>query len=162
MLKRICQNWVKFEEGIDYMIAEHRQNPNNNKYCLSVRHNMKLKDLTNADAIDRIGATKNVKELARVMNGHPEGRNRYFKLNLQNLIGDGKKNTIEFRAHEGTLEPADVENWVRFLIAFVEVSAAGPEPKPFSENAGSLDVYHSMMRHFIPTHKPSLHDYYGR
>jgi hypothetical protein len=44
---------------------------------------------------------------------------RYFKVNLQALRVHG---TVEFRQHSGTVDGTKVENWVRFLLGFVERS----------------------------------------
>ena len=158
-LKRICQYWVKYEEGIDLMLDEQRSNEAGNQYCLSVRENMKFKQLYNNEAIRRIDEAQDERALAKLMNAHPQSGQRYFKLNLQNLVS-GKRNTLEFRAHEGTLDAETAENWVRFLIAFIETSVKSPTPKPFSDNADKDNVFSHLFTHFIPEHSPSLKDFY--
>eukprot|EP00466_Bigelowiella_natans_P019091 jgi/Bigna1/59573/fgenesh1_kg.5_\ len=160
MLKRICQNWIKYETGIDLMLKEQRSNEAKNKYCLSVRKNMKFRKLRNDDAIRLIGEAKNQNALAKMMNAHPKNGQRYFKLNLQNLVSK-KRNTLEFRAHEGTVDAETAKNWVRFLIAFVEMSIQSPMPKPFSDKANKKDVFHNLLTHFIPEHNPPLRDFYA-
>ena len=159
-LKRICQYWVKYEPGIDLMLDEQRSNEAENQYCLSVRENMKFEQLDNNEAIRRIDEAHDTRALAKLMNAHPgNGCRRYFKLNLQNLLSE--RNTLEFRAHEGTLDAETAENWVRFLIAFVEMSVKSPTPKPFSENADKDDVFNHLLTHFIPKHNPPLRDFYS-
>lgn len=44
---------------------------------------------------------------------------RYFKVNLAAFV---RQNTIEFRQHSGTVSSTKIENWVLFVLNFVEVS----------------------------------------
>lgn len=44
---------------------------------------------------------------------------RYFKVNLAAYV---RQNTIEFRQHSGTVSSTKIENWVLFVLNFVEVS----------------------------------------
>lgn len=44
---------------------------------------------------------------------------RYFKVNLAAYV---RQNTIEFRHHSGTVSSTKIENWVLFVLNFVEVS----------------------------------------
>jgi len=159
MLKRICQNWTKYETGMDSMLEKQRSNEAENEYCLSVRENMKFRELWNDDAVRLIGEAKNVNALAKMMNAHPENRQRHFKLNLQNCASK-KRNALEFRAHEGTVDAKAAKNWVRFLVAFVQMSIQSPTPKPFSDNANKKDVFNHLLTHFIPEHNPPLLDHH--
>lgn len=96
-LKRICQNWLKYEEAFDLLLPFERREAKN-KYCLNVRQNMRSAPLSNTQAHQLISQQTTIEGLAKVMNAHPESRNRYFKLNMQNLIKkDNPRSTIEFR-----------------------------------------------------------------
>ena len=50
---------------------------------------------------------------------------RYFGLNLENLVGDKRgertiKGTMEVRLHQGTLDPKELYNWVLLLACFFD------------------------------------------
>ena len=66
-LKRICQNWVKYEEGIDLMVADNRRHEEENDYCLNNRENKKLGDLCNKEVIHRIDQAPHIKSLAKAI-----------------------------------------------------------------------------------------------
>jgi hypothetical protein len=129
-LKRICQNWIKNEDAFDVLLPPDRR-ASKNKYCLNVRSNMRFKNASNKAAHDLIGKQTTVKGLVRLMNVHPDNRNRYFKLNLQNLVAENPRNTIEFRGHGGTCSADEIEKWVRLVNAFVESPVR--ELKPFGD-----------------------------
>ncbi len=44
---------------------------------------------------------------------------RYWKVNLQAYIDHG---TLEFRHHNGSINPKTITNWIRFIVNFVEQS----------------------------------------
>lgn len=134
-LKLLCQAWVKYEEGIDLLLPPSRR-ASANKYCLNVGQNKKFRNLSNKEAHTLIERQTTKQGLVKVMNSHPTNRNRYFKLNLQNLVSKDKpRNTIEFRGPAGTCDAAVVENWVRFFMSFVEASIHIKEVEPFGEKA---------------------------
>lgn len=56
---------------------------------------------------------------------------RYSKVNLCPYIRQG---TIEFRHHSGTVNAVKIENWVRFVVAFVESSKVGTTTREITEN----------------------------
>lgn len=123
--KRICQNYVIFEEAFDALIAGSRID---NNYCQSCKASITNPSGTiaklNHGRVRAIQACTSLKQLCQKMN--PEGR--YYKLNLQNLV-TGRQPTIEFRQHQGTANATKVIAWVRFCIAFVNNSARGETPK---------------------------------
>ena len=57
------------------------------------------------------------RSLREVCQVSDEQRGRYCKLNLESFRRQG---TIEVRHHSGTLNPTKIENWVRFLVHFIE------------------------------------------
>ncbi|MCJ1469696.1 hypothetical protein MMC07_008332 [Pseudocyphellaria aurata] len=51
-------------------------------------------------------------------------KDRYMAFNFFNLQGDEPFNTIEFRQHQGTLDPDQIANWVRLTCTLVHMSYA--------------------------------------
>lgn len=145
-VKRICQNWVKYEDAIDLILPPSRRG-DNNRFCQAVRENFNFYDRTNKPVNDRIHKAKNMRSLQDLMNPidrnedsdfyNPEGR--YFKLNLRT-----GRNTIEFRAHSATHNPEKAKLWVNFLVAFVEASAKNKAPKSFKDDREPLYKFYCM------------------
>ena len=127
-VRRICQNWAKYEDAIDLFLPESRRG-NANRFCRSVRYNDFLGPGTNKEVNDYIGACEDMDELMACINPitSEDDPGRYYKLNLRT----GNKNTIEFRAHSGTTDTEKLKRWINFAVAFVENSALSPEPKSF-------------------------------
>jgi len=136
-LKRICQNWVKYEDAIDLILPPSRRG-DDNRSVRAVRENHNFWDRNNLYVNKRIAKAENKRALLNLMNPiisddsdefyNPQGR--YYKMNLRT----GHKNTIEFRAHGATHDPEKAKRWVNFLTAFVEASAANRAPKSFIED----------------------------
>jgi len=103
-VKTIIRRYAFHEEAIDAVMPPSRRN-NASAYCRSVKDSV-------ASAVVRSTAS-NLSTLAMAQMG------RYFKVNLQALRVHG---TIEFRQHSGTTDATKIENWVRFLLAFVDRS----------------------------------------
>jgi Putative amidoligase enzyme len=67
-------------------------------------------DLSNQGLRDLIDAQTTFKGLVSIVNKSHYNPNRYFKLNLQNLVRHGNpRNTIEFRGHEGPTDATEIE-----------------------------------------------------
>ncbi len=47
---------------------------------------------------------------------------KYTTVNLLNLLGDDRKGTIEFRCHEGSINPTIITAWVNFINRLVKIS----------------------------------------
>ena len=140
-VRRICQNWAKYEDAIDLFLPESRRG-NANRFCRSVRHNGFLGPGTNKQVNDYIGACEDMDELMACTNPitseDPAGR--YYKLNLRT----GNKNTIEFRAHSGTTDTEKLKRWINFVVAFVENSALSPAPKSFYDDRDAVHKFHRL------------------
>ena len=130
-VRRICQNWAKYEDAIDLFLPESRRG-NANRFCQSVRDNCFLDPGTNKEVNDYIGACEDMDDLMACINPFTseDDPGRYYKLNLRT----GSKNTIEFRAHSGTTDTEKLKRWINFVVAFVENSALSPAPKSFYDD----------------------------
>ncbi|KAL3933074.1 MAG: hypothetical protein SGARI_003798 [Bacillariaceae sp.] len=145
-LKKICMNWVKYEDAIDLCIDENRRD-STNEYCMNVRDNMRFADKTDSEVLELIDSQKSRKGLVNLMNAHPENRNRYYKLNLQNLVNkENPRNTIEFRGHEATMDPIMIENWKQKPIAF-------------GDNTSTDNQFDRLFEKFVKDEE--LEEYYG-
>ena len=86
-LKRICQNWVKYEDAIDLILPPSRRG-DENRFARSVRENHNFEPRYNKEVNDRIAKAKNIRALRDLMNPiikdsedefyNPEGR--YYKV----------------------------------------------------------------------------------
>ena len=140
-MRRICQNWAKYEDAIDLFLPESRRG-NANRFCRSVRHNGFLGPGTNKEVNDYIGACEDIYDLMECINPitSADDPGRYYKLNLRT----GNKNTIEFRAHSGTTDTEKLKRWINFVVAFVENSALSPAPKSFYDDRDAVHKFHRL------------------
>lgn len=89
-------------------------------YCRPLRPKAWIargKRLTNLEACAKIFGYEKEEELIRWLNG--AGSHAY---KLENLIlrgSAGSKRTVEFRQHEGTLDPQRVVSWAKFCVRIV-------------------------------------------
>ncbi len=123
-LKRICANFVKYENAFDSVCAESRRGVNN-KYCKSHQHMFGLQ--SNKNINDVILSRVKLNGLLDVMNRRDD---RYFKLNLQRVSEQSP--TIEFRQHNGTGNFEKVRAWILLLLHFVKNSRELPRPDNFA------------------------------
>lgn len=156
-LKKICQNFVKFEAAIDSFMPPSRRAAN--KYCQSHRNIIDAEYDGNYGSIkefrhQRIGGCESVGELSDVIN--PDN-SRYFKLNLQNIIS-GKQPTIEFRQHSATFEHAKIKNWIRFCMAFVHTTARLAPPRCFNDDTSVEEEFERLFQYVVKDR--FLRDYY--
>jgi hypothetical protein len=63
-LKKIAQNYLKYEEGFEFLVSKSRKY-NNNKYCLSNKYN--FKDLTNEEIHNKILYANSLKSLIEIV-----------------------------------------------------------------------------------------------
>lgn len=103
-IQNVYSRYSDYESQIDMIMPRSRRS-NNSRWCASVKSQK-----------DRVKRTT-IKSKSRLANT----TGRYYKVNLQSLTRYG---TMEFRQHSGTLNFTKVINWVSFLMAFVDTSAA--------------------------------------
>ncbi|CAB9511411.1 Putative amidoligase enzyme [Seminavis robusta] len=149
-LKKICQNFVKYEDGIDALMAPSRRTRGSasNSYCMSCKASIRnpcgtLAQL-NGGRHRAIESCTTVEQLCEKMN--PEGR--YYKLNLQNLVTK-RQATIEFRQHAATSNSMKVIAWVRFCVAFVRNSARGEIPVYRRKDFGADEQFDELFQAVI-------------
>lgn len=136
-LVKVCQNFIKYEKAMDSFMPPSRRE-DVQLYCKSNE-----KAVTGPDAIASCATNM---DLAKVMN--PPGNDRYYKLNLQNLV-TGRQPTLEFRHHSGTSNVSKVKNWVRFCMALVHNSAKYDPPFPVKKSIDDDVLFEMLMVHVI-------------
>lgn len=147
-LKKICINFVKYEDAFDSFMPPSRRE---NQFCRS--NKQAVGTTTNKARKDRILSCNSISDLCNVMN--PQGR--YYKLNLENLR-TGRQQTIEFRQHSATSEYKKSSYWVRFCMAFVMNSIKFQTPKVLKEGSDVRDQFDKLFLYVIKDR--ALRDYY--
>jgi hypothetical protein len=140
-IKKICQNFIKFEDVIDTFMPPSRRTEAGNDFCKSNKDAVNSESNTGKHQV--IASCKSLHDLCDLVN--PTGR--YYKLNLDNLKS-GRQPTIEFRQHSGTSKYSKIASWVRFCLAFVYNSSRQPEPaamKPNTSEEDQLDMLFEMV-----------------
>lgn len=131
-----------FEPQLDTLHPEHRRK---NGYCLPLRSSSRLalrmleEKIDLRDILDEIYKTS-INQLIKLMSAS-DGSGWKMGVNLENLLEpyvderrsfhhpDDLKKTIEFRQHEGTLDPKAVYNWAKVCVNLVEFAQEVPTPK---------------------------------
>jgi hypothetical protein len=106
----LCEVWNRYrrhETTIDAFMPKSRR-ASNNRFSRSLREESKI----SPQATPRQTANQCLV--------------RYHKVNL---AAYAKYGTVEFRQHSGSLNPAKIANWVRFLLQFVENCKANSSPR---------------------------------
>ena len=127
-IKRVAQYFVAFENAFDLLVARsweqnhHSSNRRSdvNRYCKSNR--LVFGSLSNRQRWDQIESARNFTSLIHMINPDDD---RYFKLNLTNIIHPRRPSTCEFRHHGGVEELPQAEAWVRLVIRFCEQASTG-------------------------------------
>jgi Putative amidoligase enzyme len=133
-----------FEPQLDTLHPEHRRK---NGYCLPLRSNSRLalrmleEKIDLRDILDEIYKTTSINQLIKLMSAS-DGSGYKMGVNLGNLLepyvdercsfhrpDNDLKKTIEFRQHEGTLDPEAVYNWAKVCVNIVEFAQEVPTPK---------------------------------
>jgi hypothetical protein len=109
----LISRFSRFESDFDAVMPESRRG-SNNQYCSSVRDAIRVYD-RGALVNTAIELGENVSRVANMF------YTRYIKLNTTAYSRHG---TVEFRQHNGTVDGTKVENWIRFVVAFVNESVA--------------------------------------
>jgi len=125
-----------FEPQLETLHPEHRRN---NDYCLPLRRasglalRMAAEKIPVRESLDIIYKTSSINELILLM-AAADGSGYKMCVNIHNLMepylddasglayqrDDKVKKTIEFRGHEGTLDPAQVYWWAKVCLRVVE------------------------------------------
>lgn len=108
--RRIIVNYANIEAVIDSFMPMSRRG-DNNYYCKSIVNRKGFVEI--ADSNDGLSHFQNIYR-----------NDRYHKLNL--MAYDTHK-TIEFRQHSGTTDFEKIENWIKFLSAFLQWSISHDE-----------------------------------
>jgi len=116
---KISKCFLMYENFFDYIMPLSRRG-SSNRYVKSNRlHSGGGYKPFHANAgMDRISAAKTIYEVYNAVQS-----DRFYKFNLQNLVGGHRFNTIEFRQHVGTMDTQSALNWVALLVSFVENAA---------------------------------------
>ena len=113
-LKKILQNFIKYEEVFDSIMPRTRRGSING-YCKSIRNNSNLSKLSNFEANNLIAKMTNFVDLNQLVNpGQGILSQRNFKLNLQPILtlGQGRRGSgqrVENRKFEN--RPAVTLGW---------------------------------------------------
>lgn len=135
-LKKVCQNFVKYEEVMDALMPPSRRtgSPESEIYFRSnkaaIANAAGNYPVTGKGCHGAIEGCSSVQELASLMN--PDD-SKYYKLNLQNLA-NGRQHTIEFRQHSATSNSSKMQHWARFCLFMVHNSARLKTPRPFRKS----------------------------
>jgi len=157
-MKSICQQFLLFEDAIDSFLPHHRRTGAEkcHSYFESNAISAMCRHKTLEGSVKAISACGTRTELYYIMN--PGQRDRYHKLNLQNL-NTGRQPTIEFRQHHATKDVDEILAWVRFCILFVVNAAKRPllmsDSMVKDEDATFDELFADIIR------CPDLHAYYA-
>ncbi len=125
--KRLMVNYFLAEPAFDRLVSFARRG-NQNTHALSTRQQEDIEPM-----LDEFDDELTVDDICKQI--FPGVRSNHdLKLNVDAFEKHG---TVEFRQHEGTLDPDAVEHWVRLTQAFVDHSVNSPEL--ISVNTGITD-----------------------
>lgn len=110
-LAGVVAQWMRIEPLVFQMVPAARTR---SQYCRPLRS--RLDYARNRRPIDRAALMDRVESK---VNG--DGDTRRSALNVVNLV-EGDRPTLEFRLPEGTVEPSEVGNWIRFFLGFVDTA----------------------------------------
>mmetsp|Transcript_16491 Transcript_16491/g.35637 ORF Transcript_16491/g.35637 Transcript_16491/m.35637 type:complete len:453 (-) Transcript_16491:138-1496(-) len=140
-LKKVCQNFVKYEEAIDSVMPPSRRRVN--EFCKSNRLAVAGEGASNKEIHDSLASCNSLEKLGTLMSP-----NRYHKFNMVPLV-TGRQPTIEFRQHSGTYQKEKVKNWIRFCVAFVHNSAKFRAPSHASYSVGNDELFEMLMMYTV-------------
>lgn len=116
-IKNVVKLFLQTEDAIDSVLAPSRRGRSSRwaPTAMNVNGNSSAdrRNEENKRWFGMINACRTHEQLATVFG------TRYTKLNLFNVASRG---AIEFRSHQGTLNQAKAEHWVRLCVALVEAS----------------------------------------
>ena len=109
------------EMPINSIVASHRVN---NNHCLPPSKTSRLYSLDTPSRLVKIQSRAHSEDIVELMNPNHSRKHAY---NFQNLLSDGNGknlalNTIEFRQHEGTLDPSAVTAFLQVAAGLVRLA----------------------------------------
>jgi hypothetical protein len=109
-LRKLMKFFAKYENAIGGLLSESRRG-GNNRYCA-----------------DHFNGTENLWDYFTKLNSTSKNdllsRSRFSTRGKWNFQNYWRQGTVENRAHQGTISPEKVENWVRLTQGFVETAFA--------------------------------------
>lgn len=139
-VKRLTLVWCKIEPIVYWLVAPSRRVNNYAKFLL--RNLEEIGSLLASDSI-------------------PSGIERYRALNLQAFY---RHKTVEFRVHQGTINPGKVIYWVIFCLKLIEKTKQGLSWKDFSETPSVEEVLDKLgiVENAIPVIQEARQYFIGR
>ena len=123
-MKSICHKFLRYEKVMDSFLPYYRHT--GSEQCHSYFQSNCLSSHKSLEgSLREILFCHTRSELYDILNHSLWERERYHKLNLQNLK-TGRQPTIEFRHHHSTKDEKYIVAWVCFCILFVENAAKLP------------------------------------
>jgi hypothetical protein len=110
-IRKLVYEYARNERVIDSVMAPSRRNSNNH-FCGSIARLARE---------PRLPAATDMRELTRIVGACGRSASRYVKLNMESFWRHG---TVEFRHHQGTVDPVKVTNWVLLCLRMVEGASA--------------------------------------
>lgn len=156
--KKVCQNFVKYEDAIDSLLPPSRRTGSSasQSYFQSNKEALQLLD-TKKKRNDAIGACENMESLVLLLN--PDGTSNY-KLNIRNNSAANGSPRVEFRGHSSTTDPNKIVAWMTLCQALVATAAdANHRPCTALKESRSLDEeVEALFQHVVK--KASVREYY--
>lgn len=116
-IKTVIERYKKYEKIIDSWMEPSRRK-NNNSYCSFSKNKIQQ---VNKDFIKSCDQKTFGDEALEIFSTSWEDIfNKYSKVNVGDCFQSMK--TIEFRHHHGTLDSKEINNWIQFVVNFVDVS----------------------------------------
>jgi hypothetical protein len=128
-LKKISQQYVKFEKAFDLLVPPSRRGDTNE--LIQSNQDVLFAGKDEQEVLCLFRECESKEDLIELINPKSDdGPGRYCKLNLHAIT---QHNTIEFRHHSGTSDIDKICNWVRLLVRFVKHSALLPAPRALAD-----------------------------
>ncbi|RDW80705.1 hypothetical protein BP5796_05403 [Coleophoma crateriformis] len=120
-----------FEPQLDFLHPAHRLN---NKYCEGLRKHAAINHFKSpAQVLVEIKNAADANCILAMMRVTPLSKSAYEISNLCQPPIEEIKRTIEFRQHEGCIDPRAVEQWIRTCVGIVEFAAEVDEDAWFEQ-----------------------------
>ena len=141
-MRRLAKIYARYEPALERLLPRSRRGRSSEGYAKS--NFLGIRDLTGTVGddlgahfarLDGVMTKEGVREIA-----NPNGK--YSKMNLGPYFDPRKGDTVEFRAHSGTLNFAKIDGWASVLVAMVKMAqertTIEPKVASFSEMLDDL------------------------